>query len=65
MALSSEETVRQAVDIALRSVAGYLLGEAAKYGDPEERDYRDGIRYAASVIDQIVTGRLRATVLGE
>lgn len=45
--------------LTLQEIADYLRAQAAKYSYPEERDYRDGIRWAASVLEQIAAGRFR------
>jgi hypothetical protein len=49
--LSEQEKIRQAVDIALRSVGAMILMTAARYDDPTERDYRDGMRQAARLVE--------------
>lgn len=54
--------IKQARDITLASVAAYLRGEAAKYSDPSEMDYRHGIMHAVGVINRIISGELKASV---
>ena len=54
--------MRQAVDIALRAAIAIILGEASKYSDSSERDYRQGMQHAAGLLDRIVSGKLKASV---
>ena len=54
---AEQRILRQAVEMAMRSVIGAIRAEAAKFTDRRERDYQAGMQHAAFMIERAIEER--------